>query len=176
MLRVERKKLLTQLKQGEVAGTIIALDQKIFSQIYKIAQKTKMVAISQPLHMQLSYASLSKKTLPLQFCQLCEYLLASQSLKYTLCTLAWRDYSLVCDTASKIKGLYIVLDLTKNWKEDWGGLFYATASESIQIAPPANSLAFMKNNRAATPFFTYVNHYAGKKKKCYLIVEINKKY
>jgi len=71
-------------------------------------------------------------------------------------------------------GIDIIIDITKNWDEKWGGLFTYTdgLGNYVQVPPAENSLTIVKRKKGMNGFINYINHYAKKKERIVLIAKL----
>lgn len=79
-----------------------------------------------------------------------------------------RCYTLRCDDHER-DPLVVSLDLTAAWDEKWGGSLIVAGEESRVIPVAQNSLT-LADGKKAYPFVQYVNHYAKKQERLFLLV------
>ncbi len=82
-----------------------------------------------------------------------------------------KDYTLLNDKNSEKKVYKIILELTENWKEEFGGFtsFIKYNKELFRINPIYNSLAIVKTNKEMKSFVKYINN----KAKNHQIIKLN---
>lgn len=80
------------------------------------------------------------------------------------------DYTLLNDKTNEEEGITIIIELTNNWNNEYGGytLFTKNNKEVLRINPIKNSLTIIKTNKEMKSFVKYVNHKAKNNKRIFV--------
>ncbi len=106
-----------------------------------------------------------------------KYISFITGIKVVNCTLkiksfGHKDYSLIHDSIEQKKAIIVLVDITPNWKDEFGGYFVLHKGEEFFVVPSAeNSILIYERDQEMKSFVKYVNHHAGKKKKIFLEIE-----
>ncbi|MFT7616170.1 MAG: hypothetical protein ACI8Y7_000999, partial [Candidatus Woesearchaeota archaeon] len=75
--------------------------------------------------------------------------------------LSHRSFSMLHDNMKKPTGWHVLIDVTSDWEESWGGVptYIDNDKEPVEVLLSYNSVFVVKN---AHMFFKYANHYAKK--------------
>lgn len=87
----------------------------------------------------------------------------------------WKDYTILNDLKKESENTEFILDLTENWKDNFGGKIVYTKGlgEGLIIPVKKNSLLLLKKDSKIRKFIKYVNNNAGKNKRIILIGKTN---
>lgn len=83
----------------------------------------------------------------------------------------WKEYSILHDAAVENAGTDIIFDFTSYWQDEWGGqLIYVNGTGNYTSFPIRHNMLIIKKRVAdEQKFVKYVNHYAQKQRRLFLL-------
>ncbi|QQG38961.1 MAG: hypothetical protein HYS32_00660 [Candidatus Woesearchaeota archaeon] len=81
-----------------------------------------------------------------------------------------KDYTLLNDEISEEKGFKVILELTENWSDEFGGYisFVKDEEEVFRVDTIDNSFTLIKTNDKMKSFVKYINNKAGNNLRLFL--------
>lgn len=146
-----------------------------YKKIHQIITKTSFTHHQKPLLYSYSTAKIKQEIVPYleEINKIVKVIIKKNYQPKTTQLLQFqhKDYTLLNDKNIEAQGYDIILDLTDNWHESFGGkLIYTNGQgESFNIPAKPNTLTIVKHTTQFQKYIEYVNHYAKKKKRFLLI-------
>lgn len=103
----------------------------------------------------------------------------TSSWKPRILQFSWKDYTILHDQNKEKPGIDIILDFTADWNSNAeGAITYVDGTGNYtQIPIQGNMLAIVKRTKNEQRFVQYVNYYAGKKSRYFILETLsNEKY
>ncbi|MBS3167581.1 hypothetical protein J4216_00450 [Candidatus Woesearchaeota archaeon] len=81
-----------------------------------------------------------------------------------------KDYKLLSDKQKEREGYKIIIELTKSWKEEFGGFtsIIENNQENLRIIPEENTLSIIRTNKEQKSFIKYINNKAKNQKRIFI--------
>mgnify|MGYP001566330714 FL=1 len=88
--------------------------------------------------------------------------------------MSWKDYMILNDRYVENRGIDLVIDLSEDWDDEWGGVVtYTDGSGTVYpLSLKANSVAVVERKKGMHKYIQYVNHYGKDKKRVFLIATL----
>ncbi len=148
-------------------------DEESYNVIKDTATKTKLQHEKNPLTH--SYAKAETSILPDNLFKFVSIIINKKinSPKQTLLQFKHKDYIILNDTTTQPPGVDIILDITENWNEAWGGsIIYTNNSEDYTKIPiQQNTVTIVKRNNTQR-FVKYINNKAQNHKRIFVIISV----
>ena len=95
-------------------------------------------------------------------------------LKLRVFEFSWKDYIIINDKLKENPGFDIILDITDDWDDNYGGsLVYVDGSgDHFHIPAKGNTLIIAQRKKGIQKFIQYVNNLAKNKKRTLVIARI----
>ena len=96
-------------------------------------------------------------------------------IKLKVLKFSWKDYVIINDKLKEKPGFDIILDITDDWNQDYGGsLVYVDGSgDHFHIPPKGNTLTIAERKKGVQKFVQYVNNLSKDKKRCLIVATVN---
>ncbi|MFT4312846.1 MAG: hypothetical protein ACMXYA_00395 [Candidatus Woesearchaeota archaeon] len=144
---------------------------KNFAELKELSKNIKTMKTTDPLSHSYSYNQnteiVTKKILSPELQEIFD-LWNLKNPTFTLYTFTHRDFTMLLDTKTQENEVFdIFIDLSDDWKEEWGGsyVFIDQNGEYIELEPLPNTLTIIKRKPGERFFTKYINHYAKDKTK-----------
>lgn len=174
--------ILMQLPDSYKRDSIIQLrsflHETAFKELKKQLARTKLVKKSIPD--QYVYKEIDLKQLKdfaaflnsPTFKQYLKFITGLQGKKaaYSLKVFGHSDYTLLHDKEKGWNGVDLLLDITDDWEQSWGGYVRYSNSEGtlFTLVPHENTLTLLKRTSDMHSFVKYVNAAVGKQKRVFV--------
>ena len=85
----------------------------------------------------------------------------------------WKDYMIINDKKPEKSGIDILIDLTSDWDESFGGhaVYVDGTGDYTKVCHKFNSITIILKDENTKKFVQYVNNFAKKKKRIMLFIE-----
>ncbi len=95
-------------------------------------------------------------------------------LNLTIQSFGWKNYTIINDESIEEPGVDIIIDLTEEWNDEWGGniVLVDGSGDYTDISHAPNTLTIINRKKGEHKFVKYVNHLSGNKKRMFLVASL----